>query len=29
MSSKTPFWNCENRIEDSHGRRIRHMARWK
>src|SRR5579864_2551357 len=29
MSSKTPFWNCENRIEDSHGRRIRHLARWK
>src|SRR5260370_26158558 len=29
MSSKTPFWNCENRIEDNHGRRIRHMARWK
>src|ERR1700726_2481751 len=29
MSSKTPFLNCENRIEDKNGRRIRQMARWK
>jgi len=29
LTSPSPFWNCENRIEDSHGRRIRHMARWK
>jgi len=27
MSSKTPFLNCENRIEDKNGRRIRQMAR--
>src|SRR6266567_9033287 len=29
MSSKTPFLNCENRIEDKNLRRIRRMARWK
>jgi len=27
VSSKTPFLNCENRIEDENGRRIRQMAR--
>jgi len=29
MSSKTPFLNCENRIEDKNLKRIRQMARWK
>src|SRR6266853_5164759 len=29
MSSKTPFLNCESRIEDGNGRRIPQMARWK
>ena len=29
MSSKTPFLNCENRIEDKNLRRMRGMARWK
>jgi hypothetical protein len=27
MSGKTPFLDCENRIEDSHGTRIRQTAR--
>ncbi len=29
MSRKTPFLNCESRIGDSDGRRIRQMARWR
>jgi hypothetical protein len=29
MSSKAPFLNCENRIEDKNLRRIRQMARCK
>jgi len=28
MSFKTPLLNCESRIGDSDGRRIRQMARW-